>query len=478
MSPISLTATFLLSALLASPALAHGSGHEEILSTVIFHRHGDRTPKLLGNTHLTPLGQNQLYESGVYYASRYVTGDHETSIAGLSASLIPGRNEINFYTPDEVTLGMSASSFASGFYTGPAPYSTLSDGTNVTSPVSDGVYAVVHSTPATFSDAIWLKGDDGCPASEEYLQKTYFSSVDFLKTNASTHPFYTSLTPYFAPSALSKLYQLDGSLSFQNAFLIYDYLYFRTLYRPDSLPLPSASTLATLKSLADTAESALTTYSPSSPLSALSARTLLARVTDLLATAQKEDFQKNKLTYLSGSYDTILSLFSLLGFNDEAYRHVPEYGASFVFELVQDPDEAPELRIAFRNGTASDVPLQVLIDEIPFTELVSSWRAEGKMVETPAAWCGVCQSEYDFCKLYDSEGKSVGVEKEAGEGGRREGMNNANAGVIGAMVTLVVLAAALTGAWGLGLVSFGRRRETLVLGKTMSAGSSVVDQRV
>ncbi|RPA84905.1 phosphoglycerate mutase-like protein [Ascobolus immersus RN42] len=488
MSPISLTAAVLLASILPS-AIAHG-GHGHVVSTVIFHRHGDRTPKLLGNTHLTPLGQSQLFDSGLFYRTRYITGNnHGVDISDLEEkTILTGRNEVNVYSPDEVTLGMSASSWASGFYDGAAPYSQLSDNTNVTSPVGDEVYAVLHSTPADYKDAIWLKGDDGCTASEKAAVSAYFDSVDFLKTEKSSATFYSSLKKFFPEDALAKLNELEGGLSFRNAYIIYDYLYFRTQYpTSDNTPTPSESELSQAKQLADQAEVALNKYDPKNKLSAISARTLLGRVTSLLEASIKSDFQTNRVTYLSGSYDTILSLFSILGLDGEQYKHIPEYGASFVFELLQDDDDDDDddfdLRISFRNGTAESTSLKNLIED-EFDDLKEDWEEEGKLITSASQWCTLCNSDREFCALYDDR---VVVEK-AGvatlEGGKckKESMNNANAGVIGAMVTLVVLGASLAAAWGLGFVAFGRRRkqeQAIGMGavtKTVSYESSVAER--
>lgn len=59
---------------------------ETLLGAYIFHRHGDRTPKSLPPTNLTSLGYSQVYSSGQYYRSRYLTSS--SKIYGLNTDLV------------------------------------------------------------------------------------------------------------------------------------------------------------------------------------------------------------------------------------------------------------------------------------------------------------------------------------------------------------------------------------------------------
>ena len=66
--------------------LAAADAAETVLGAYIFHRHGDRTPKALAPTKLTTLGYEQVYRSGQYYNSRYITGD--SKIKGISEDTV------------------------------------------------------------------------------------------------------------------------------------------------------------------------------------------------------------------------------------------------------------------------------------------------------------------------------------------------------------------------------------------------------
>lgn len=58
-------------AMLAMPQ-AHLVSAERVLGAYIFARHGDRTPKILGNTQLTDLGYSEVFMTGSYYHNRYI----------------------------------------------------------------------------------------------------------------------------------------------------------------------------------------------------------------------------------------------------------------------------------------------------------------------------------------------------------------------------------------------------------------------
>jgi hypothetical protein len=48
------------------------AGDSNVLAVMMVGRHGDRTSKVLGNTQLTTLGKNQVYQAGTYFRGRYL----------------------------------------------------------------------------------------------------------------------------------------------------------------------------------------------------------------------------------------------------------------------------------------------------------------------------------------------------------------------------------------------------------------------
>lgn len=61
---------------------------ETVLGVYMFHRHGDRTPKSLAPANLTDLGYSQVYTSGDYYRSRYISTESDLRIYGMNTDIV------------------------------------------------------------------------------------------------------------------------------------------------------------------------------------------------------------------------------------------------------------------------------------------------------------------------------------------------------------------------------------------------------
>jgi acid phosphatase len=59
----------LVSALMVGGQIPEDSN---VLAVMMVGRHGDRTSKVMGNTQLTTLGKNQVYQAGTYFRGRYL----------------------------------------------------------------------------------------------------------------------------------------------------------------------------------------------------------------------------------------------------------------------------------------------------------------------------------------------------------------------------------------------------------------------
>jgi prostatic aicd phosphatase len=64
----------------AAPAIA-----ETIHGLVVFTRHGDRTSKTYKGYQMTPLGAEQVFQSGSRYRQRYIEEGAPSQILGISA---------------------------------------------------------------------------------------------------------------------------------------------------------------------------------------------------------------------------------------------------------------------------------------------------------------------------------------------------------------------------------------------------------
>jgi len=113
--------------------LAAADAAETVLGAYIFHRHGDRTPKALAPTKLTTLGYEQVYRSGQYYNSRYITGD--SKIKGISEDTV-SLSQLSVTSPVDNVLQSSAMGFLQGLYPPVQTVQTLANGSDVSAPLS------------------------------------------------------------------------------------------------------------------------------------------------------------------------------------------------------------------------------------------------------------------------------------------------------------------------------------------------------
>lgn len=163
--------------------------------------------------------------------------------------------------------------------------------------------------------------------------------------------------------------------------------------------------------------------------------------------------KKPKFSLLAGSYDTFLAFFGIANLTrlSADFQGLPEYASSMAFEVFSAENVtnfpvdtgALNVRFLFRNGTAGSLDSFPLFgreeNSMPWGVFVEEMKK--RAITGAEEWCGVCGSEDGFCKMYTTAHGS------AREEGSKGGMSNAVAGVIGAMVTLgvVAIAAAIAG---------------------------------
>ena len=172
------------------------TNEETILAAYIFHRHGDRTPKILAPTNLTDLGYRQAYESGEYYRSRYIASDAAARILGVNSDVVL-QSQIDVLAPEDDVLQSSAVGFMQALYPPVgATEERLRNGSEVSAPM-DG-YQIVPvgetTTGAGSEDASWLQSTSDCgkavlSSNEYYLSEEYTSLLE------STRDFYEGLAP-------------------------------------------------------------------------------------------------------------------------------------------------------------------------------------------------------------------------------------------------------------------------------------------
>ena len=434
--------SFALLGALAVIFTAHLTSAERVLGAYIFARHGDRTPKILGDTRLTDLGYKEVYLTGGYYHNRYVTSDSPLQIEGISEPFVNTKQVQASSPPDEV-LQNSATGFLQGVYppVGVSANETLRNGTTVESPL-DGYQLVplsAVSSGTNSEDSTWLQKASGC-------KQATVSSGDFYGSDlynsllTSTNGFYESLSPM-----LDRTFNASQR-TFKNAYKIFDYLNVASIHNSSSdfpsSELLTADTYHQLLTLANVQQYNLA-YNASDPVRAIEGSTLAGDVQqglEKIVTTQG----KSKLGIQFGSYGTFLSYFGLaqLPSVDVNFTGIPDYASSMAWELVTNStasgfpsiDEI-SVRFIFHNGTINgfvtptSYPLYGQSSIIlPWTEFLE--QSQNVAVTSQDQWCEICGNTDGLC---------ASASTTAADSSKSGGMSKAVAGVVGAMVTLGVI---------------------------------------
>lgn len=191
--------------------LAGSEAAETVLGAYIFHRHGDRTAKALAPTNLTTLGYDEVYQSGQYFNSRYLTGS--SKIEGLNAEVVK-LSQLSVTSPVDNVLQNSAMGFLQGLYPPVQTVSTLANGSSVSAPLSGYQLIPVNTlvTGAGSEDSGWLQDASSC-ANAKTSSNNYFLSSEYQNTLASTKDFYNSLVPVVNATLTA------DQVSFKNAYV-------------------------------------------------------------------------------------------------------------------------------------------------------------------------------------------------------------------------------------------------------------------
>lgn len=389
---------------------------------------------------MTSLGASQNFQVGSDYRARYLAAGSPHQIAGISESKYTS-SQIYATAPNSGILLNTATAFLQGLYpplVDLAPEiasQTLNNGTKSTSPLNGYQYVTLQGVKANSPDTIWIKGDESCPTLDASLSALE-SSAPFTSLVASTRAFYESFYP--ALQSVSDI-RSPSTLSFASAYDIFDLLNVARIHNASSTPISDAD-LFQLRTLADAAEFA-SSYSPTDAARSTGARTfagaVLAQLTKTVASAGALKF-----SLLAGSYDTFLGFAGLADLTAASadFFGLPEYASTMAFELVSAgaggslATDDLRVRFLFRNGTEGALTAFPLFggkeESLGWAEFVQKMQAIA--ITTVEGWCGACQSEVDFCKVYQGDGE-VAAKREGG-------MSSAVAGVVGAMVTLGVVA--------------------------------------
>lgn len=434
---------------------------------------------------LTSLGAEQNRQVGGGYRERYLSSSSPDRILGISQDKYVS-SQVFATAPDQGILMNTATAFLQGFYPplgdiAPEIASqTLNNGTNSTAPLDGYQYVILHGINDNSPDTIWIKGDDECPAYTNSSKK-FTKSTEFRQRDTATRDFYAG----FYDVLSSGVYNLKKEdMTYAHAFDIFDLVNVARIHNATSPARNVSDTnLDQLRTLADSAELGLN-YNASETIRSVGAQTLSGVVLRQLNTTVSSRGKAPKFSLLAGSYDTFLAFFGLTGLLDVSpdFHGLPEYASSMAFELFTEDnadmfpssvDSNLRVRWLFRNGTAGNLTGFPLFGSgemsLPWPRFVSEMQK--RAIVDVGDWCTKCSSKADFCAAY---GDNVGAkDNEKSDGGSSGGMSNAVAGVVGAMVTLGVVA--IVGA--VAFVLLRRKRAAKTSADKTSVRSGSTDER-
>ncbi|KAK6543984.1 hypothetical protein TWF694_000701 [Orbilia ellipsospora] len=449
---------------------------ETILGLTVFSRHGDRTSKHYAGYSLTNLGFQQVFQSGGFYRDTYLSANSSKRILGISEDQYVS-SQVWASAPDQKVLANTATAFLQGLYppledTDPQiATNTINNGTTYANPLNGYQYVLLHVPGTDSPNTIWIKGDDGCPAVTA-AEDSFEDSTQFIQLDDSTKAFYQQFWPQ-----LEDVYDYKQSeLSYAKAYDIFDLINVAQIHNSSAVERVSAEQLFQLRTLADSHEFGAN-FNGSQPARSIHAQTLAgAFLTQLNQTITSKG--QLKFSLFAGSYDTFLAFFGLtnLTMADPNFFGLPDYASTMALEILTDKDVTTfpsnvddlKVRFLFRNGSDVGAPLTAF-PLFGQKETTLSWKdfvnqLSPKAITSAKAWCNVCQSTDDFCSIYNAPSGTASASNHSGSG---SGMSNAVAGVIGAMVTLAVVAIV-----GLVVYLFGRRRRVSNASSGASVGSA------
>ena len=390
---------------------------------------------------MTNLGFQQNFQVGTSYRERYLAADSPQRILNISEDrYVP--SQIYGSAPDQRILINTATAFLQGLY---PPLDSLdpelaaqelNNGTEIANPLNGYQYVFLQGADATSPNTIWIKGDDGCPALTN-AQGDLENSTEFQTRTESTRSFYDGFW-----DLLENVYDYTRDMmSYENAYDIFDLINVAQIHNSSIPRNVSSEDLFQLRTLADSAEFG-TNFNASEPARSIGGRTLMGTIyRQLNQTVATEG--RLKLSLLAGSYDSFLAFFGVsdLISTDPDFYGLPDYASTMTFELFtpEDMTSFPEdtsslnVRFLFKNGTTG------ALEQFPLfgsTGDAMSWsdfaaQVEERGITKVSQWCDICSSTEDFCLPYETESEGSGS---------GSGLSNAEAGVIGAMVTLGIIA--------------------------------------
>lgn len=331
----------------------------------------------------------------------------------------------------------------------------MNNGTPYTNPLNGYQYVVLHGEESDAPDTIWIKGDEGCPVTTK-LQSTFEESAEFAARTENTKEFYQQFW-----DVLKNVYDYTPDmLSYEKAYDIFDLINVATTHNASLASNITDEQLFQLRTLADSAEFGYN-YNQTQTGRSIGGQALLGGIyAQLNQTVSSKG--KLKFSLLAGSYDNFMATFGLMNLTaaNADFYGLPSYASTMSFELFTEADTTSfptnlddlNVRFLFRNGSDAGATPTVYplfggtANSLSWNEFSAQIKA--RAITSVGQWCSACNATQSFCPA--DSGSSATTPSVSGpehDGSGSGGISNAVAGVIGAVVTLAVVAFAGMAFW-------------------------------
>ncbi|KAJ5713382.1 uncharacterized protein N7483_010563 [Penicillium malachiteum] len=426
---------------------------------------------------LTEYGGSQLADVGSTFRNRYVSSAGssnatESAIQYISPSILYSKDVRVLSTTDQNVIA-SAQAFMLGLYPplGQENMNTsdeTANGTIYSAPLDGYQFPRIVTAGDSDPASLFVSGQVACNMHQVGISE-YQDSEDALEITRDSEVFYQKLLH----QVLSGVYD-ESSATYANAVSIADYLDYEVIHNSTALDHLFGDDLIRARSFADQFTyatngqdaSALTSESTVGAASPIAGQTLASSILDAFRINMEEEGNGQKITLLFGSDEPAVALASLLGLastQQPNFYSRPARGASLIFELYSfetdvDDESYPgsdEMYVRFflHNGTDSSTEFisYPLFGYGPSKSYVP-WNEFEIELETFAVasiqeWCIRCNADSVFCSGVLDRSDSIS---------KKKGISPVVAGVIGAVVTLVVIG--LLAMLGFFLCSFRKRQ--------------------
>jgi hypothetical protein len=408
-----------------------------VAGILLITRHGDRmgfyqspTTYSAVQTNLTVLGYSQEYANGQDIRNVYLNATSPLAIQGINVTQAESvQSRVMADAGGEGTVIVdSSNALLQGLYPPFDDAITLANGTQVVWSRAQSVYVETIES----DQQVWLEGWTGCGAWTDRLN-AWYNSDEFKSQAAIANPFFESLQSVLGEARPATL---------QNAWNLFDYLNVESIHNSTVANQLSDEQLSQARYWANYHEAGSFVDSDPNNVGNIAGQAFLApmlsSIHDIANTTNPLKF-----AYMSASYKPFLSLFSMMQLPAPLSNTVVDYASAAIVEVSTDNT----VRLLFRNGTSGDFEPYNMFGNTQASMSVTDFmnKLQPYAINDLAEWCDVCQTT-------DARGCSV-LASYNGTGGAgyadatstlgRHHVSPVVAGVIGAMVTLAVVAAGL-----------------------------------